>query len=164
MQMMVANIPGAVLSQWRGHMVPRFHTLLRHMEMQTFSCAVCLRWRGVTKGALCEKVCVCEICTPFVFFLSQHIAWFLGTVICPHGACHLRIGLCVCHSEADWMGLRGPENRERRGGYMTEEGRVGIERYRRCDASLKHYPVLSFDVVWIQVAILKLPWLLVDQE
>lgn len=148
-----------------------FHTLVRHMEVTLLSVAtVCLVWLGVTIGLLCvnahmcENMCVVFVCL-FFFFLWQHIAWFLGTVHCPHGACHLTNGLCVCHGEADQTGARGLEGREGSDENVTEGEGVGRERekQRRCHASLRRYLLSS---VWCYLnpgSLYQPPWL-ADQE
>lgn len=68
-------------------MVPGFHMLARHIERRSLSIAVvCLFWRGVTMGLPCGHECKRVYESGLFVFLWQHIAWFLGTVRCPHGA------------------------------------------------------------------------------
>lgn len=92
MQMVHANVPRLFCQQLKAHMVPGFRTLARHMERRPLSVAtVCLLWRGVTTVLPCVHACMNEYKRVVVFvlgfFLWQHIAWFLGTVRCPHGTC-----------------------------------------------------------------------------
>lgn len=102
MQMASTNVPRLFYQQWRAHMAPGFHTLARHMERRLLPvAAVCLLWRGVTTG-LRVRVYVCECVAFFFFFLPlyEHIAWFLGTVQCAHGAWWMCLSWW---SRSEWM-------------------------------------------------------------
>ena len=165
MQMAAANVPSAVLSTMEGPYGARVPNAgSPHGKAAAFRrrCLSSLTWghdgptcvHGLAWVSIYVCVCVC-------FCLWQHIAWFLGTARCPHGARRSMNGSCVCHDEADRTRLRVLESRRRIGWVCDrkrgrEGGREGGDRDKE---GVMIYREVTFclvsDAVGIQVVHLK---------
>lgn len=168
MQMVGANVPKADLSTMKspyGARVP--YTGSPHGNAATFSrCCLSSLTRGHSGSIVCECACVGKICVFVccVFFQWQHIAWFLGTVRCPHGACRLTNGFCVCCDEADGRRLRGLGSKGRAGWVRDRRRGGGGRESEEVQCLTETLPRLPCDAAWIQVVHLKAPPWLTDQE